>query len=89
MVDPVDEVEGDFLMGEPGLAEDDEGGGGKSPAEPSRGGGGNSGDCGATATPGCHLGLALTAGGDWGVLNLDPSMELEADREGDVAFPGN
>lgn len=63
LVDPVDEVEGDFFMGEPVL-EDEEGGGGKSPRELSGGGGGNSGDCGATTPPGCHFGLALTAGGD-------------------------
>lgn len=62
LVDPVDEVEGDFFMGEPILEEDEEGGGGKSPMELS-GGGGNSGDC-AITPPGCHLGLAFTAGGD-------------------------
>lgn len=62
LVDPVDDVEGDFFMGEPILEEEEEGGGGKSPMELS-GGGGNSGDC-ATTPPGCHLGLALTAGGD-------------------------
>lgn len=64
LVEPVDEVEGDFFMGEPVLEEDEEGGGGKSPSELSGGGGGNSGDCGATTPPGCHFGLALTAGGD-------------------------
>lgn len=63
-MDPVDEVEGDFLMGEPVFEEDEEGGGGKSPRELSGGGGGNSGDCGATTPPGCHFGLAFTAGGD-------------------------
>lgn len=42
-VDPVDEVEGDFLMGEP-VFEEEEGGGGNSPRELSGGGGGNSGD---------------------------------------------
>lgn len=41
LVDPVEEVEGDFLTGEPVL---EEGGGGKSPRELSGGGGGNSGD---------------------------------------------
>lgn len=61
-MDPVDEVEGDFFMGEPVLEEG--GGGGKSPRELSGGGGGNSGDGGATTPPGCHFGLALTAGGD-------------------------
>lgn len=60
-MDPVDEVEGDFFMGEPVL---EEGGGRKSPWELSGGGGGNSGDCGATMPPGCHFGLALTVGGD-------------------------
>lgn len=63
-VDPVEEVEGDFFMGEPVLDEDEEGGGGNSPRVLSGGGGGNSGDCGATTPPGCHFGLALTAGGD-------------------------
>lgn len=87
-MDPVDEVEGDFFIGEPVLEEDD-GGGGKSPRELSGGGGGNSGDCGATMPPGCHFGLALTAGGDCGAVNLDPSMELEAGREEGAAFPGN
>lgn len=61
-MDPVDEVEGDFLMGEPVLEEEETGGGGKSSAEVSGGGGGNSGDCGAP--PGCHFGFDLTAGGD-------------------------
>lgn len=60
-MDPVDVAEGDFFMGEPVL---EEGGGGKSPTELSGGGGGNSGDCAATTPPGCHFGLALTAGGD-------------------------
>lgn len=60
-MEPVDEDEGDFFMGEPVL---EEGGGGKSPRELSGGGGGNSGDCGATTPAGCHFGLALTAGGD-------------------------
>lgn len=63
-VDPVDEEEGDFFMGEPVLEEDEEEGRFKSPMELSGGGGGNSGDCGATTPPGCHFGLALTAGGD-------------------------
>lgn len=89
LVDPVDELEGDFFMGEPDLVEDDAGGGGKSPMEVSGGGGGNSGDCGATMPPGCHFGLALTAGGDSGALNFDPSMELEAGREVGAEFPGN
>lgn len=62
LVDPVDEAEGDFFMGEPVLEEDAMGGGGKSSAELSGGGGGNSGDCGAP--PGCHFGFDLTAGGD-------------------------
>lgn len=64
LLDPVDEVEGDFFMGEPVFEEDEVGGGGKSPREVSTGGGGNSGDCGAMTPPGCHFGLALTAGGD-------------------------
>lgn len=87
--EPVDELEGDFLIGEPVLEEEEEepGGGGKSSTELSGGGGGNSGDCGAP--PGCHFGLDLTAGGDWGALNLEPSMELEAGREQGAAFPGN
>lgn len=85
LAEPVDEAEGDLLTGEP-----DEGGGGKSPAaEPSGGGGGNSGDWGATPPPGCHLGLALTAGGDCGPPNLGPSVEPDAGREGWAAFPGN
>lgn len=75
-VDPVDDVDGDFLIGEPILEEDEEGGGGKSPRELSGGGGGNSGDCGATTPPICHFGLALTAGGDCGAEGLE-------------AFPGN
>lgn len=79
LADPVEEVEGDFLMGEPDLEEED-GGGGKSPKELSGGGGGNSGDCGTAAPPICHFGLALTAGGDWGA-------ELEGGM-GEV-FPGN
>lgn len=33
LVDPVDEVEGDFFMGDPVLEDDDKGGGGKSPRE--------------------------------------------------------
>lgn len=83
--DPVDEVEGDFFMGETVLVDDEEeGGGGNSPKEPSGGGGGNSGDCGATTPPGCHFGLALTAGGDCGAANFDPSV-LELGAE----FPGN
>lgn len=64
LVDPVDDVEGDFFMGEPVLEEDEEEGREKSPRELSGGGGGNSGDCGATIPPGCHFGLAFTAGGD-------------------------
>lgn len=45
LVEPVEEVEGDFFMGEPVLEEDEpEGGGGKSARELSGGGGGNSGD---------------------------------------------
>lgn len=64
-MEPVDVADGDFFIGDPMLEEAaDEGGGGKSPEEPPRGGGGNSGDCGATTPPGCHFGLALTAGGD-------------------------
>lgn len=63
LVLPVDEVDADFFIGDPVLDEDEVGGGGKSPRELSGGGGGNSGDCGATP-PGCHFGLALTAGGD-------------------------
>lgn len=63
-VDPVDEEDGDFFIGEPVLLAAEEGGGGNSPIEFSGGGGGNSGDCGATTPPGCHFGLALTAGGD-------------------------
>lgn len=62
LVDPVDEVEGDFFMGEPVLEEAEPGGGGKSSSELSGGGGGNSGDCGPP--PGCHFGLDLTAGGE-------------------------
>lgn len=74
MMEPVDEEEGDFFMGDPDL---DEGGGGKSAAELSGGGGGNSGDCGATTPPGCHFGLALTAGTEGAAL------------EEEAAFPGN
>lgn len=89
LVDPVDEVEGDFFMGEPVFEDDGEGGGGIFSRELAGGGGGKSGDCGGTIPPGCHFGLALTAGGDWGAVNLDPSMELEADREEGADFPGN
>lgn len=64
-------------------------GGGNSAMELSHGGGGNSGDGGATAPPGCHFGLALTAGGDCGAANFDPSVELEAGREEGAEFPGN
>lgn len=65
LVEPVEELEGDLFMGEPVLEEEEDvGGGGKSDKELSGGGGGNSGDWGATAPPGCHFGLALTAGGD-------------------------
>lgn len=60
LVEPMEEVDGDFLMGEPVLKE---AGGGSSVSELSGGGGGNSGDCGATTPPGCHFGLAFTAGG--------------------------
>lgn len=77
-MDPVEEAEGDLFMGDPDLEEDEDGGGGNS----SGGGGGNSGDCGATAPPGCHFGLALTAGGDWGAPSLDASAE-------GATFPGN
>lgn len=87
LVDPVDELEGDFFIGELVLEEEELGGGGKSSTELSGGGGGNSGDCGAP--PGCHFGFDLTAGGDWGALNLEPSMELEAGREQGAEFPGN
>lgn len=89
-VEEVEEEEGDFLMGEPILVEgreeggEDWGGGGKSRLL-SGGGGGNSGDWGATCPPGCHFGLALTAGGDWGGGNLEPSAELEEAMEA----PGN
>lgn len=81
----MDEEEGDLFMGELVLEdEEEEGGGGNSPRELLVGGGGNSGDCGATTLPGCHFGLALTAGGDRGAAILDPSMlELGA------GFPGN
>lgn len=34
--------------------------------------------------PGCHFGLALTTGGDWGA-----SMELEAGRKEEADFSGN
>lgn len=86
--EPVEEVEGDFLMGEPVL-EEEGGGGGKSARELSGGGGGNSGDCGATPPPSCHFGLALTAGGDWGAGNLEPSVGLDRGREEGEELPGN
>lgn len=57
-MEPVKEEEGDFLIGDPVFEEEREGG------KLSGGGGGNSGDCGGTTPPGCHFGLALTAGGD-------------------------
>lgn len=87
LVEPVDELEGDFFIGEPVLEEQEMGGRGKSSTELSGGGGGNSGDCGAP--PGCHFGLDLTAGGDWGALNFEPSMEVEAGRGQGAEFPGN
>lgn len=78
LVEPIEEVEGDFLMGEAVLEEE---GGENSVSELSGGGGGNSGDCGATTPPGCHFGFALTAGGLWGVELLEEGTEEE--------FPGN
>lgn len=58
LLDPVEEEDGDFFIGDPVFDELLEAEGGKL----SFGGGGNSGDC--TSPPGCHFGLALTAGGD-------------------------
>lgn len=76
-VEEFDDVDGDFLIGDPDLPEGCEaggglgaGGGGNSRVL-SGGGGGNSGDCGCACPPGCHLGLFFTTGGDMGPL--DPS----------------
>lgn len=82
LVDPVEEEDGDFLIGDPVFDELLEEGG-----KLSFGGGGNSGDC--TTPPGCHFGLALTAGGDWGALDFDPSVELGTGREEGGELPGN
>lgn len=64
------------------------GGGGKSDKELSRGGGGNCGDWGETTPPACHFALVLTAGGDAGVVNLDPSVLLDAVTGESAEFPG-
>lgn len=79
LVDPVEEEEGDFFIGDPVFEELLD--------AVSFGGGGNSGDC--TTPPGCHFGLALTAGGDWGALDLDPSVEVDIGRVDGGEFPGN
>lgn len=73
LVERLEEVEGDFFMGDPileegGLGSGGRGGGGGKSRLLSGGGGGNSGDWGCTCPPGCHLGLVFTTGGDMGLL---------------------